>query len=71
MMLSTTLRRNKPKASPVRFMLRALPLLTMVLAVEFYIGQRFLVGGDDQVDRCLPDKRVYLIDTSNKDIWAG
>jgi conjugal transfer pilin signal peptidase TrbI len=41
------------------------------LAVEHYIGQRFLIGGDDQVDRCLPDKRIYLIDTYNKDIWRG
>lgn len=60
---------RKPKLAP--FLLKALPILLLVLAVERYIGQRFLIGGDDQVDRCLPDKWVYLIDTYNKDIWRG
>jgi conjugal transfer pilin signal peptidase TrbI len=60
---------RKPKLGP--FLLKALPILLLVLAVERYIGQRFLIGGDDQVDRCLPDKWVYLIDTYNKDIWRG
>lgn len=59
------------KASLGRFLLKALPILMLVLAVEHYIGQRFLIGGDDQVDRCLPDKRIYIIDTYNKDIWRG
>lgn len=54
-----------------RFLLKAIPILLLVLAVERYIGQRFLIGGDDQVDRCLPDKWIYLIDTHNKDIWRG
>ena len=54
-----------------RFLLKAMPILLLVLAVERYIGQRFLIGGDDQVDRCLPDKWIYLIDTHNKDIWRG
>jgi len=54
-----------------RFLLKAIPVLLLVLAAERYIGQRFLIGGDDQVDRCLPDKWVYLIDTHNKDIWRG
>ena len=62
---------TKPKAALGLFLLKALPLLIMVLAVEHYIGQRFLIGGDDQVDRCLPDKRIYIIDTYNKDIWRG
>lgn len=53
------------------FLLKALPILVLILAVEHYIGQRFLIGGDDQVDRCLPDKWIYLIDTYNKDIWRG
>jgi len=61
----------KGKAPMGRFLLKALPLLVMALAVEHYIGQRFLIGGDDQVDRCLPDRWVYLIDTYNKDIWRG
>lgn len=55
----------------LRFIGKALPILLLVLAVERYIGQRFLIGGDDQVDRCLPDKWVYLIDTHKKDIWRG
>jgi len=54
-----------------RFLLKAMPILLLALAVERYVGQRFLIGGDDQVDRCLPDKWVYLIDTHNKDIWRG
>ena len=67
----TTLRSNKPNSSLGLFLLKALPILLMVLALEHYIGQRFLIGGDDQVDRCLPDKRIYIIDTYNKDIWRG
>ncbi|MFZ2449249.1 MAG: signal peptidase I [Methylovulum miyakonense] len=71
MMRTATLRKNKPKASPVRFLLRAMPILIGVLAIEYTIGQRFLIGGDDQVDRCLPGKSIYIIDTANKDIWRG
>jgi conjugal transfer pilin signal peptidase TrbI len=68
-------RMNKPRAHSrprlSQFLLKSVPILLLVLAVERYIGQRFLIGGDDQVDRCLPDKLVYLIDTHNKDIWRG
>ena len=64
--------RKAPSKPPLRkFLLKALPTLLFVLAVESYVGQRFLIGGDDQVDRCLPDKWIYLIDTYNKDIWRG
>jgi len=62
---------SKPKASLGAFLHTALPVLFLVLSVEYYLGQRFLIGGDDQVDRCLPDKRIYIIDTFNKDIWRG
>jgi conjugal transfer pilin signal peptidase TrbI len=65
------LRNIRPKVPLGSFLLKALPLLILLLAVEHYVGQRFLIGGDDQVDRCLPDKRIYLIDTYNKDIWRG
>jgi len=65
----SSLRVTRPRLG--RFLLKAMPILLLVLAVERYIGQRFLIGGDDQVDRCLPDKWVYLIDTYNKDIWRG
>jgi len=67
----TRLRPYQTKVALGVFFLKALPILIMVLAVERYIGQRFLIGGDDQVDRCLPDKRIYIIDTYNKDIWRG
>ena len=71
MIRKTTLPGIKPP-SPLRlFLQKALPILILVLAIEHYIGQRFLIGGDDQVDRCLPDKRIYIIDTYNKDIWRG
>ncbi len=62
---------TRPQGTLGWFLLKALPVLFLVLAVEYYISQRFLIGGDDQVDRCLPDKRIYLIDTYNKDIWRG
>lgn len=63
---------SKPAKPPLApFLLKALPLLILVLGGEYYISQRFLIGGDDQVDRCLPDKWVFLIDTYNKDIWRG
>lgn len=68
---NTKQRPYKTRAALLRFIGKALPILLLVLAVERYIGQRFLIGGDDQVDRCLPDKWVYLIDTHNKDIWRG
>lgn len=54
-----------------RFLLQALPILLLVLAAERYVGQRFRIGADDQVDRCLPDKRFYVIDTYDQDIWRG
>ncbi|OAI17086.1 signal peptidase I [Methylomonas koyamae] len=65
------LRPCQTKAALGWFLLKALPILLFVLAVERYVGQRFLIGGDDQVDRCLPDKWIYLIDTQDKDIWRG
>lgn len=68
---TTKLRPFQTKASLGWFLLKALPILIFVLAVERYIGEHFLIGGDDQVDRCLPDKWIYLIDTYNKDIWRG
>ncbi len=69
---STTKHRPyQTRASFLRFIGKALPILLLALAVERYIGERFLIGGDDQVDRCLPDKWIYLIDTHNKDIWRG
>jgi conjugal transfer pilin signal peptidase TrbI len=65
------MRPYQSKASLGWFLLKALPLLFLILALENYLGERFLIGGDDQVDRCLPDKRIYIIDTFNKDIWRG
>lgn len=62
---------KKPKVKLGLFLLKALPLLYLVLAFEYYLGERFLIGGDDQVDRCLPDKWIYIIDTYDKDIWRG
>jgi conjugal transfer pilin signal peptidase TrbI len=67
----TSFRNIRSKVPLGPFLLKALPLLILLLSVEHYVGQRFLIGGDDQVDRCLPDKRIYLIDTYNKDIWRG
>jgi conjugal transfer pilin signal peptidase TrbI len=67
----TSFRSIRPKVPLGPFLLKALPLLILILSVEHYIGQRFLIGGDDQVDRCLPGKRIYLIDTYNQDIWRG
>ena len=61
----------RSKAALGLFLVKALPLLITVVTVELYISQRFLIGGDDQVDRCLPGTRIYLIDTYNKDIWRG
>jgi len=69
--LTTIQPAGKSKTSLGRFLLKALPLLMIILAAEYSIGQRFLIGADDQVDRCLPDKRFYLIDTFNKNIGRG
>jgi conjugal transfer pilin signal peptidase TrbI len=53
------------------FWIRSLTLLTLVLWFEIYAGKRFLIGGDNQKDKCLPDHFVYLIDTYDKDIRRG
>jgi conjugal transfer pilin signal peptidase TrbI len=57
---------------PLRaFLVRALPLLGLILAVEYHLGQRFRLGIDAQKDTCLEGARIVLIDTYDRDIWRG
>ncbi|MBP1151282.1 signal peptidase I [Methylocaldum sp. RMAD-M] len=57
---------------PLRaFLGRALPLLALILAAEYYLGHRFRLGIDAQKDTCLDGARIVLIDTYDQNIWRG
>ncbi|WP_026608650.1 signal peptidase I [Methylocaldum szegediense] len=57
---------------PLRvFLIRALPLLGLILAIEYYVSQRFRLGIDAQKDTCLEGARIVLIDTYDQDLWRG
>jgi conjugal transfer pilin signal peptidase TrbI len=50
---------------------RALPLLLGVLALLVYLGTRFHVAINDQVDKCLPPYRVFLVDRHDRRVHRG
>lgn len=54
-----------------RFLARALPALAVVVALGAYLGARFAIGVDDQVHRCLPPYRVFLVDRRDRAIPRG
>ena len=51
-----------------RFALKALLVLTLILAVGAYACDRYRIGIDDQLAQCLPPYRWYLIDTFDRRI---
>ena len=66
------------KSSPLsaighaRFLLKALPVLAVVLGLSAYLGNRFHLGIDDQRELCLPGShRWYLIDRHDQNVWRG
>jgi conjugal transfer pilin signal peptidase TrbI len=54
------------------FLLKALPVLAVVLGLSAYLGNRFHLGIDDQKELCLlGNHRWYLIDRHDQDVWRG
>ena len=54
------------------FLLKALPVLAVVLGLGAYLGNRFHLGIDDQRELCLPGgHRWYLIDRHDQNVWRG
>ena len=51
-----------------RFALKALLVLTLILTLGAYVCDRYRIGIDDQLARCLPPYRWYLIDTFDRRI---
>ena len=54
-----------------RFLLQLLLTLALILGGGAYLCGRFRLGIDDQVARCLPPYRWYLIDTHDRQIAQG
>lgn len=54
------------------FLLKALPVLAVVLGLGAYLGSRFHLGIDDQKELCLSgNHRWYLIDRLDQNVWRG
>lgn len=54
------------------FLLKAMPVLAVVLSLGAYLGDRFHLGIDDQKELCLSgDHRWFLIDRHDQNIWRG
>jgi conjugal transfer pilin signal peptidase TrbI len=54
------------------FLLKAVPVLAVVLGAGAYLGDRFHVGIDDQKELCLPgDHRWFVIDRHDQNVWRG
>ena len=63
---------HRPRRLPwPRFVARAALALAGVLAIGAYAADRFRIGIDDQVHRCLPPHRVFLIDRHDRALAAG
>lgn len=54
------------------FLLKAIPVLAVVLYAGHYLESRFSIGIDDQKELCLPgDHHWFLIDHHDVAIWRG
>jgi conjugal transfer pilin signal peptidase TrbI len=54
-----------------RFLVRAALALLVLAALGLYLGSRFRIGIDSQVDQCLPPYRVWLIDRYDRQPARG
>jgi conjugal transfer pilin signal peptidase TrbI len=53
---------DTPAARLARTIRHGLPVLLLVLASMLYMGTRYRIAIDDQVDKCLPPYTVFLVD---------
>ena len=51
-----------PEARLARTIRRGLPALLLVLGLMLYLGTRYRIAINDQVDKCLPPYTVFLVD---------
>lgn len=61
---------SKFKSSQSRFLFKATAILSVVLLIGAYIGNRFYIGIDSQEYGCLPFTMV-IVDTHQRDIQRG
>lgn len=54
-----------------RFLLKGVLLLAGIGAVWHAFTSRYLIGFDAQRSRCLPNYRLYLVDTKDKNLVPG
>ncbi len=54
-----------------RFLIFAPLVLLLVVGVMFYGGSRYLVAVNDQVAKCLPPYRVFLVDRHDRVLERG
>ena len=55
-----------PEARLARTIRRGLPALLVVLALMVYLGTRYRIAINDQVDKCLPPYTVFLVDRHDR-----
>ncbi|RKT45622.1 signal peptidase I [Thiocapsa rosea] len=53
---------DTPAARLARTIRHGLPVLLLILASMLYLGTRYRIAIDDQVDKCLPPYTVFLVD---------
>ena len=58
-------------AKLARTLRRGAPILLVVIALLVYLGTRFHLAIDDQVDKCLPPYRVFLVDRHDRAVHRG
>jgi conjugal transfer pilin signal peptidase TrbI len=62
---------DTPAARLARTIRHGLPVLLLVLTSMLYLGTRFRIAIDDQVDKCLPPYTVFLVDRHDDAIERG
>ena len=63
--------RIKRKEPMGRFLFKALLMLSVLFAIGAYAKDRYRLGVETQADPCLPDTRIYLIDTYDRNPERG
>ncbi len=57
-----------PEARLALTIRRGLPVLLLVLALLLYLGTRYRIAINDQVDKCLPPYTVFLVDRHDRTV---